>query len=80
MVSGRNVIGQMRTRINVIASTQAIGWQPIAIHVKRMMWNKRGTSLQGEKTVERSVGIKASWFIVLLAEMPSGSVASQRCF
>jgi hypothetical protein len=43
-----------------------------------MMWNKLGTSLRDEKTVERSVGIKTSWFIVLLAEMPSGSVAFQR--
>jgi hypothetical protein len=72
----------MRARIDVIASAQAIGWQLIAIHVKRMglfmMWNKCGTSMRDEKTVERSVGIEASWFIVLLAEMPSGSVASQR--
>jgi hypothetical protein len=43
-----------------------------------MMWNKRETSMQDEKNVEESVGIEASWFIVLLAEMPSGSVASQR--
>jgi hypothetical protein len=46
-----------------------------------MMWNKLGMSLRDEKTVERLVGIEASWFIVLFAEMPSGSVASQRrCF
>jgi hypothetical protein len=43
-----------------------------------MMWSKLGTSLPDEKTVERSVGIEASWFIVLLVEMPSGSVAFQR--
>jgi hypothetical protein len=30
------------------------------------------------KTVERSVRIEASWFIVMSAEMPSGSVTSQR--
>jgi hypothetical protein len=36
MVSGSNVIGQMRARIDVIASAQAICWQLIAIHVKRM--------------------------------------------
>jgi hypothetical protein len=44
MVSGSNVIGRMRARIDVIASAQAIGWQLIAIHVKRMglfmMWNE----------------------------------------
>jgi hypothetical protein len=34
--------------------------------------------MRDEKTVERSVGIEASWFTVLLAETPSGSVASQR--
>jgi hypothetical protein len=33
MVSGRNVIGRMRAKIDVIASAQAIGWQLIAIHV-----------------------------------------------
>jgi hypothetical protein len=43
-----------------------------------MMWNKLGTSLRYEKTVEKSVRIEASWFIVLLAEMPSGSVGFQR--
>jgi hypothetical protein len=43
-----------------------------------MMWNKLGTSLRDGKTVERSVAIEASWFIVLLAETPSGSVAFQR--
>jgi hypothetical protein len=72
----------MRARIDVIASAQAIGWQLIAIHVKRMglfrMSNERGMNMRDEKTVERLVGIEASWFIVLLAEMPSGSVASQR--
>jgi hypothetical protein len=66
MVSRSNVIGQMRARINVIASAQAIGWQLIAIHVKHMelfmIWNKCGTSMRDEKTVERSVGIEASWF------------------
>jgi hypothetical protein len=30
-----------------------------------MMWNKLGTSLRDEKTVERSVGIEASWDCVV---------------
>jgi hypothetical protein len=36
MVSGSNVIGRMRARIDVTASAQAIGWQLITIHVKHM--------------------------------------------
>jgi hypothetical protein len=55
----------MGERINVITSAQTVGWQLIAIHVKRvglfMVWNKLGTSKRDEKTVERSVGIEASW-------------------
>jgi hypothetical protein len=34
--------------------------------------------MRDEKNVERSVRIEGSWFIALLAEVPSGSVASQR--
>jgi hypothetical protein len=36
MVSGSNVIGRMRARIDVLASAQVIGWQIIAIHVECM--------------------------------------------
>jgi hypothetical protein len=36
MVSGSNVIGRMRARIDVLASAQAISWQLVAIHVERM--------------------------------------------
>jgi hypothetical protein len=35
-VSGSNVIGGMRARIDVLASAQAIGWQLIAIRVERV--------------------------------------------
>jgi hypothetical protein len=42
-----------------------------------MMWNKFGTSLRDEKTVEKSVEIEASWFLVLLAETACGSVTFQ---
>jgi hypothetical protein len=36
MVSGSNVIGRMRARIDVLASAQALGWQLIGIHVELM--------------------------------------------
>jgi hypothetical protein len=42
------------------------------------VWNECGMSMRDENTVERSVRIEAGWFTVLLAEMPSGSVTSQR--
>jgi hypothetical protein len=76
MVSGRNVIGRMRARIDVMASAQTIGWQLIAIHVKRMglfydvkqVWNEhsrqkdcREVSGNRSQLVHCVVGRDAKW-------------------